>query len=455
MREIVAATAKGKPMIALIELDASRGGLSLEEVNTQLLEADALYDKWGFNLAGENSLNGAALYAHLFAQDPIEWNRIGHFQDVTMRLIARRLLPENAGATYVDRELISQTLKPLPPPSNCFHVYCSAINPGAIELLVEVGRERGFAVVRAKGQGLQATANTLHVTTDKAELVACDRMLLYLTSQTWTRGEASEALGAEIAEAMDLKVDVLLAHEMPGIGGQEARFGTEFGTFFCCPDGPTPPELLGRGIYSTIAVPLKGGAWREASMALMGLGLGMTKEEMVIAKEGGGNGMLRLAEGLESSMAGLSKSRMAKMLVGSSKQVVSMASARYPGMMSDKGSKSSPTGLIAHPMRFERQSTVGGRSSLNVLGARASVRTGAGVQTEGSQSVLRRTPFRKTPIIETVPSAEMAVSSTVMSTSASSDQAVAASTSEAASIGEAGGLSTEQIELGQIVPTHI
>jgi len=124
-------------------------------------------------------------------------------------------------------------------------------------------------------------------------------------------------------------------------------------------------------------------------------------------------------------------------------------------MMSDKGSKSSPTGLIAHPMRFERQSTVGGRSSLNVLGARASVRTGAGVQTEGSQSVLRRTPFRKTPIIETVPSAEMAVSSTVMSTSASSDQAVAASTSEAASIGEAGGLSTEQIELGQIVPTHI
>jgi len=87
-------------------------------------------------------------------------------------------------------------------------------------------------------------------------------MLLYLTGQTWTRGEASTKLGDELMKAMDLEVSILLVHEMPGAGGQEARFGCEFGSFFSCPDGATPGELIQRGIYSSIAVPLKGGAWR-------------------------------------------------------------------------------------------------------------------------------------------------------------------------------------------------
>ena len=107
-------------------------------------------------------------------------------------------------------------------------------------------------------------------------------MLLYLTSQTWTRGEASEALGRELMRAMDLNVNVLLVHEMPGMGGQEARFGCSFGSFFSCKDGATPDELLKRGIYSSIAVALKGGLWREASMALLGMALGMSKEENVL-----------------------------------------------------------------------------------------------------------------------------------------------------------------------------
>lgn len=61
-----------------------------------------------------------------------------------MRLVAERLLPDMAGKTYVDRELVSQTLKPLPPPkdSHTFHVYCSVHNPGAVTLLEEVAQER-------------------------------------------------------------------------------------------------------------------------------------------------------------------------------------------------------------------------------------------------------------------------------------------------------------------------
>lgn len=78
---------------------------------------------------------------------------------------------------------------------------------------------------------------------------------------------------------MDLGVHVLLAHEMLGLGGQAARFGCEFSAFFSCVDGATPGELLRRGIYSEIAVVLKGGAWRKASMALLGIALGLSKEE--------------------------------------------------------------------------------------------------------------------------------------------------------------------------------
>ena len=43
------------------------------------------------------------LYDATFQYEPIEWNRIGHFQDVTMRLIAQRLLPDSAHADPHER----------------------------------------------------------------------------------------------------------------------------------------------------------------------------------------------------------------------------------------------------------------------------------------------------------------------------------------------------------------
>ena len=63
-----------------------------------------------------------------------------------MRLIAERLLPNAAGTTYVDKELVSKPLTPLPPPKASYHVYCSAANnPGAAELMQEVAAARGMA----------------------------------------------------------------------------------------------------------------------------------------------------------------------------------------------------------------------------------------------------------------------------------------------------------------------
>jgi len=110
---------------------------------------------------------------------------------------------------------------------------------------------------------------TVHVTQDIKKRGECDSMLVYLTSQTWTRAEASRMFALEVRRAMDAGVPLLLVHEMIGVGGQETRYGCEFASFFSCDDGATPLDLLSRGIYATIAVALKGGEWRKTSMAML------------------------------------------------------------------------------------------------------------------------------------------------------------------------------------------
>ena len=69
--------------------ESNHGGLTCEEIYEQLIAADDNYGKWGFD---DDGPKGAELYEALFAQDAIEWNRIGAFQDVTMRMIAAEAL---------------------------------------------------------------------------------------------------------------------------------------------------------------------------------------------------------------------------------------------------------------------------------------------------------------------------------------------------------------------------
>ena len=195
-----------------------------------------------------------------------------------MRMIAERLLPDGAGSTYVDHEIVNGKRLPLKPPRSRFHVFCSPLNPGALEMMVEVSLQCKFEMLLEEAAPGSIT-DELHVTTNTEHLGECDHVLLYLNGQTWTRGEASTSFCDELMRAMDLNVHVLLVHEMPGIGGQTQRFAVEFAAFFGHPDGATAPALLARGIYSEIAVPLKGGAWREASMVLFGMALGMSEEE--------------------------------------------------------------------------------------------------------------------------------------------------------------------------------
>ena len=80
-----------------LEQDTSRGGLTQAQIHGRLAAAEDNYDKWGFDRG--TTPNGAELYGTLFASAPLEWERIGAFQDVTMRLLAEWLLQVCARAS--------------------------------------------------------------------------------------------------------------------------------------------------------------------------------------------------------------------------------------------------------------------------------------------------------------------------------------------------------------------
>ena len=70
-------------------------------------------------------LTGEGCITALFADEPIEWNRIGCFQDVTLRLIAERMLLKDHGKTYLSGEMIHLHVELPPPQGYKYHLYVS------------------------------------------------------------------------------------------------------------------------------------------------------------------------------------------------------------------------------------------------------------------------------------------------------------------------------------------
>ena len=80
MIELRASVKQGKLIIPLVDPDASKGGLTKQQVREQLIKAEeSCFEKWGF---GDTGPSAEELFAALFVNEPIEWNRIGAFQDV-------------------------------------------------------------------------------------------------------------------------------------------------------------------------------------------------------------------------------------------------------------------------------------------------------------------------------------------------------------------------------------
>ena len=84
MRELRAAVANGRPLIALLDV-----GVSAAFFRAQLEAVDEKLD-------GE-AVDGRALADALFARKPIQWSRSQSDQEYALHRVAARLLPAGAG----------------------------------------------------------------------------------------------------------------------------------------------------------------------------------------------------------------------------------------------------------------------------------------------------------------------------------------------------------------------
>ena len=290
MVELLKAVQLGLEMITVFEVEDKHLPLSPSQLYEQMCKLDqpvldtngtpvldshgqqfpSMYAKWGLvngwgHVLTEDGLNpnlGALpianrLYAKIFPPNvaPIEWNRIGVFQDISMRQIAERLLPADLhGKTYLQGELIRELPK-LPPTSagKRFHVCCSPHNAGALAYLKEVQAELRLP--------------SLTFTNTMSELADCERFLIYLNRDTWRK--SPEGFAADVERAMSANMRLLLVHESLGHESLEHDHSSARGALpFQDVLVATPQPLLARDIYHMIAIPLKAGAYRKASHVL-------------------------------------------------------------------------------------------------------------------------------------------------------------------------------------------
>ena len=152
MRELLRAYLTKKPIIVVLDSEVKHGGLTRHQILEELRHVHAeRLDSWTLRAEvkeweqtdGTGPMPSAEeLWSHLFSRPVIEWNRIGPFQDVTIRLIADRLLDKNDfQSTYVPAELVHQVVLggiPKLELPHAFHVYTSPHNLGAANLMAQM-----------------------------------------------------------------------------------------------------------------------------------------------------------------------------------------------------------------------------------------------------------------------------------------------------------------------------
>ena len=246
----------------------------------------------------------------LFKQPPLEWSRITPFQDRTMLLMCKRLLPEAKRDIYLQGAAGFK----LPKKHTAVKVYCSPHNLGATELAAELNAtfapsksrdiQRRHASNRGTGgsHGAQSTTASIRplrwtslsyrespVAASRGQLLEkvesldeCDHILIYLTALTWTH--EPEAFAAEIREAMRLGVHLQPCHEFPSVLDPESlRDALPFKEIM----DATPADLTKspRNIYSQIAIALKGGELRDVGLANLAVKLVQRVKRATIADD--------------------------------------------------------------------------------------------------------------------------------------------------------------------------
>ena len=146
-------------------------------------------------------------------------------RQVSLRQIAQIVLD---GALRLPGELLHAHLRVAPLDLASFHFYSPQnIAAGVVALL-------------------QTEASDVKVTTNPDERYAAQRFLLYLNLHTWN----DDALRSEVDAALTNEMPLLLVHEQ-----RSGHGAVPFGAIM----ERTPPALLERGIFKSLAVPLYDG----------------------------------------------------------------------------------------------------------------------------------------------------------------------------------------------------
>ena len=322
MRELVHCVKTRTPLITVAERDPLHGGLTVADARQHCLSAGASFPAWGFAAdpsasvladallggAGAGPSAGASAF-HLASYrddcdgaddkataqgidggDPIVYQRVGIFQGAMLRLIVQRLVP--AHEIFLPGEPAVRRRGSVAQPIRGHHVWCSRHNPGARELLDELER--------AGGQ-----LGRLQVAQEPAQMGEADHVLLYLNKSIWSNEDAQRkaALTAEVLTALTEGRKLLLVHEE-----DEGRDGVAFSHFFGA--DATPPELLQHKIYAGIAIPMKAGAYRSISLALVERVLCLDKQAPATGRlDGLAAGVMRLQQSRDHIVHKLSRRR--------------------------------------------------------------------------------------------------------------------------------------------------
>ena len=253
VRELRTAVAKARPMIFVLETDPQHGGVSME-VHRRDCPSELRHV-----LDGE--------------QHPIvPWYRARAFLAVSMRLILSRVL---GSAVRIPGESPPTAPLPSPAPPARFHLYASARNAGASEIVELLTAE----AQRAR----HSSAGVLAVTTDAAEAAEATFFLLYLNGETH---DDAPALHAELEAALHEGRQLLLVHEQR----DAARGAVPFSSVIA----RTPRRLVELGVYRELATPLYDGEEHQAACLRAMLGRIASSADGAARRLPDGGGWLRL-----------------------------------------------------------------------------------------------------------------------------------------------------------------
>lgn len=229
MIELRAAVRLLKPLILVLETDASHGGVPLA-----VHEAECPAD----------------IKNYVLSSPIIPWHRLKDFQICSMRMLVEQLLkawqaPGADRPIFIPAELLRTPIPPLACEKS-HHLFVSSNNPGA----------SGVA-----GRLQTAAAGRLRMTSDaqKRSPNHCLYFLVYLNRDTFS-SETAAALHTELLHALFAEMALLLVHE------QRLEYGgIPFDEVIRC----TPTDLKKAGIYRRIATPLYPGPHAAISLRLL------------------------------------------------------------------------------------------------------------------------------------------------------------------------------------------